>query len=286
MALSISIRHLGFPYSPVSWYGCSILQGRSILLIVKLQIALGTVILLAGVLALSWRLNNDHISQTPIPQTPLTPGMGFPQPDGDQEEEGSSSPTADEESQLLPNRLRSQSQPTTLPSKTGFHGTDKNNANGNKRASFSGSMKRSLRFSSAPLIANARNSDMLNVTRARRTTMAEVEEIWGELEEDTPTPLASPFSLRRLSARSTPVRDRPSNSLMSSGELPQVDESTSLLARSSTGRSYRDRRRRRSAPLENEREGKAQAAFGGLWKMRWWQNQGPPPGDGAGQTDE
>ncbi|KAF2172328.1 hypothetical protein M409DRAFT_17564 [Zasmidium cellare ATCC 36951] len=45
-------------------------------------IALGTVLLLAGVLALSWRLQDDddedhHLVQTDIPQTVLAPGMGF-----------------------------------------------------------------------------------------------------------------------------------------------------------------------------------------------------------------
>lgn len=45
-------------------------------------IAVGTVLLLAGVLALSWRLQDDddedhHIIQTDIPQTVLAPGMGF-----------------------------------------------------------------------------------------------------------------------------------------------------------------------------------------------------------------
>jgi len=46
-------------------------------------IALGTVLLLAGVLALSWRLEGEedeehpHIPKTEIPQTILAPGMGF-----------------------------------------------------------------------------------------------------------------------------------------------------------------------------------------------------------------
>ncbi len=52
-----------------------------------LLIALGTVILLSGVLALSWRLDEDHHPTNPVspkvhtrhltPQTPLTPGMGL-----------------------------------------------------------------------------------------------------------------------------------------------------------------------------------------------------------------
>ncbi|KAI4091510.1 MAG: hypothetical protein LQ344_004066 [Seirophora lacunosa] len=40
------------------------------------HIALGTLILLTGVLGLSWRLN-DPTTRPAVPQTPLTPGMGF-----------------------------------------------------------------------------------------------------------------------------------------------------------------------------------------------------------------
>ena len=199
--------------------------------------------------------------------------MGLPQPDSDQEEDETSISALDEESQLLPNRVRSQSQPANLPSKPGVDGMS-SNTKGNNRTSFSGSISRSLRFASAPLSPNARNGGTLGVTRARRTTMAEVDEIWGELEEDGPTPLSSPFGPRRSSARSTPSRDRPSSSIISSGELPPPDETTGLLARSGTGRSYRVWRRSRSAPLgHGERVGLAQEAVRGWWKMRWWRTR-------------
>ena len=205
--------------------------------------------------------------------------MGFPHPDSDQEEEGASIPTPDEESQLLPSRLRSQSQPAKLPSKASLNGMS-SNTNGNNRTSFSARTSRSLRFSSAPLTPNARNSDTLSATRARRTTMAEVDEIWGELEEDALTPLSSPFALRRSSARSTPLRDRPSRSMISSGELSPPNETTGLLARSDTGRNYHVWRRRRSAPLgDRETAGLAQEALGGWWKMRWWRNGAEPGND-------
>lgn len=104
--------------------------------------------------------------------------------------------------------------------------------------------------------------------------MAEVDEIWGELSEDAPTPLA--FGPRRSSARSTPVGDRPSSALARSVELPPPDETTHLLARASTGRSYRDRRRRRSVPGgdEGRRDSAPQEALGGWWKMRWWKERG------------
>ncbi|KXL42478.1 hypothetical protein M433DRAFT_53521, partial [Acidomyces richmondensis BFW] len=66
-------------------------------------IAFGTVVLLAGVLALSWRFRDEeedeenmhiHMSQNEIPQTVLTPGLGFVgDPDSD---ENSESAIADE----------------------------------------------------------------------------------------------------------------------------------------------------------------------------------------------
>jgi len=59
-----------------------------------------------------------------------------------------------------------------------------------------------------------------------------------------------------------------------STELPP-DETTGLLARSETGRGYRDRKRRKSAPLGGDgTQDRAQDAFGGWWKMRWWRDKG------------
>ncbi|KAL9014966.1 MAG: hypothetical protein Q9173_000397 [Seirophora scorigena] len=51
-------------------------QTSRLSLLHALLIALGTLILLLGVLGLSWRLNDPTIRPA-VPQTPLTPGMGF-----------------------------------------------------------------------------------------------------------------------------------------------------------------------------------------------------------------
>jgi len=64
-----------------------------------------------------------------------------------------------------------------------------------------------------------------------------------------------------------------------STELPPPDETTGLLARSGTGRSYRDRKRRKSVPLggdgtQDQAQDRAQDALGGWWKMRWWRDKG------------
>ncbi|QIX00869.1 hypothetical protein AMS68_006386 [Peltaster fructicola] len=66
-------------------------------------IGLGTFILLAGVLALSWRLQDEdesntlehpHVAKAEIPQTVLAPGMGFV---GEPESESDHSPTEDDD---------------------------------------------------------------------------------------------------------------------------------------------------------------------------------------------
>ena len=59
------------------------------------KIALGTVILLAGVFALSWRLNDSEATPTPVGQGALAPGLGFV--DETTEEEEPMSSMTDEE---------------------------------------------------------------------------------------------------------------------------------------------------------------------------------------------
>ena len=64
------------------------------------KIALGTVILLLGVFALSWRLNSDPISRQPVSQNPLTPGLGMID-DERTDTDVTITPNGDEESALL-----------------------------------------------------------------------------------------------------------------------------------------------------------------------------------------
>ena len=211
------------------------------------QITLGTIILLAGVLALSWRLSNDT-PRTYIGQTPLTPGMGLVSDDSDSEIEADFLPDDDQESQM-----NSMNSPL-LDSKSG----ESSNAN-----------RRRFHNSQTP---TSKNNDLLGATRARRIGLTEANEIWGELEDSKPDPLSSPFSQRRSSARSTPSNVR---QVGETGHGVPPSESTALLERSNTGRSYKDRRRRRSVPLgdgstrERKRSG-LQNALGGWWKLAWW----------------
>ena len=123
--------------------------------------------------------------------------------------------------------------------------------------------------------------------RNPKGAITESEEIWEELEDDPVSPLA-PFHHhnRRASIRSTPSRDRP----QSGDGAP--NESTALLARSGTGRSYRDRRRRSTPGFGTQassngrdirRHSGQQEAVGGWWKMRWWRKRRKEGGrDGEG----
>lgn len=187
--------------------------------------------------------------------------MGFLPPDSDNDTEPSTPPT-DEESQLLP---KNSSPPNFR------------NGGGIRHATFEPRPKRNVRISSAPLPRRSRTATgtLSTITRNRQTGKAEVDELWGELEEGGPSPLMSPFSRRRSSARSTPLGFPPSSGMTESTELPPSDETTGLLARSGTGRSYRGRKRRKSVPPGgNGTQDRAQDALGGWWKMRWWRDKG------------
>lgn len=143
-----------------------------------------------------------------------------------------------------------------------------------------------------------KNNDLLSITHLRRKGITESEEIWEELEDDAPAEM-SPFSHRRSSARSTPISKLPSRE---NPRTENTNESTALLARSGTGRSYRDRKRRRSTPIsetqEMERRRRSTSsheALGGWWKMRnWWsgkdrkdkgKGKGTGNGNGNGNGD-
>ena len=138
-----------------------------------------------------------------------------------------------------------------------------------------------------PRTPTTKNNDLLAITRLRRKGITESEEIWEELEDDTLAEL-SPFSRRKSSARST----LPSKSIFQGITMDEnPDESTALLARSGTGRSYRNKRRRRSASVVEaaEREWRrrsvsSQEALGGWWKMKWWKGK-EGKGKGTGTDD-
>jgi len=210
------------------------------------QIALGTVILLLGVLSLSWRLSDEPTTRPTATQNPLTPGMGFVGDSSDSEDEISTAASyIDEEA-------------------TGANGEETDSLVHHCRTPHSST-------SNEPRTPTSKNNDLFSITRLRRPGITESEEIWDELEDDSLADL-SPFSHRR-------------SSVLSSRDQTLVDEdapteSTVLLSRTGTGRSYRDHRRRRSVPVldsgameRRRRSVSSQEALGGWWKMKWWKER-------------
>ena len=123
-----------------------------------------------------------------------------------------------------------------------------------------------------PRTPEIKNNDPLSTTHLRRKAITESEEIWEELEDDALVDLSP--SRRRGSTASKPLNSHLRGNLLDE----DTNESTTLLARSGTGRSYRDKRRRRSVPIseiqERQRVGRSASpheASGSWWKViTWW----------------
>lgn len=119
----------------------------------------------------------------------------------------------------------------------------------------------SVNGNAVPRTPTTKNNDLLSITRLRRKGMTESEEIWSELEDDTRS--TSPISHRRTSAMSMPTTTNADPS-------SPATETTSLLPRTGTGRTYKERRRR--STMHSERGGRrrstasgTQEALGGWW---------------------
>ena len=141
-----------------------------------------------------------------------------------------------------------------------------------------------------PRTPGIKNHDLSSITRLRRKGITESEEIWEELEDDALVDL-SPSSRRRGSAPSNPLNSRFRENFLDE----DTNESTTLLARSGTSRSYRDRKRRRSIPISEvqarQRVGRPASsleASGSWWKViAWWignekKDKGKDTGNGIG----
>jgi multidrug transporter EmrE-like cation transporter len=239
-------------------------------------IGLGTFILLTGVLALSWRLQDDEddsdeahrhqMAQADIPQTVLAPGMGFVgEPDTDT---GSNSPTDEETGSEEDLRRSSHSEGSPLLGKArsgrGSHGA---------------------------------NSPATTRRRKRASTLKEIYSIWEELGDgtnDDDEEQYGTFNRRRLSSASNhaasgaAVRSRPHSS--SGQETAIVDgineEDTTAdadtevqragLPRSNSlplGRRSRSGRRRR-----HSRTGQG-ALFSDMLRGEWWRSRKRRHGD-------
>ncbi|KAB8294778.1 hypothetical protein EYC80_006740 [Monilinia laxa] len=222
-------------------------------------IALGTAILLSGVLALSWRLNEEQ-TQPAVAQSALAPGLGLVEDTDDSSE----SFTADEEAAI-------------------------------------GAENQAL-LSGEPMTPTTKHDTIIGATRHVRKAvrLSEVNEIWGELEDDdansTPTRANRPRPPRPDSAPTLPR----SSTYDEEAGSPTPDENTTLLHRQVS--SSRRRRRRstgfpgftaRPAPRKKRSlRSDSQDATGGWWKMKWWKDRdrdheggsgkGPPSSPGGG----
>ncbi|MCJ1428443.1 hypothetical protein MMC29_006353, partial [Sticta canariensis] len=209
-------------------------QTSQLSLLSALLIALGTLILLTGVLALSWRLNNDPSTRPPIAQNPLTPGLGFVD-------------TESESSSLLPTSTEDEGD-------NDDRYDDEESAMGKESPYITTFNQDRTRPQSNDLRTPTSNNDFLNVTRLRRKAVTESQEIWEELEDASPLALPpSPWSRRdtrssslRSTASRPPAQRHGSAPVADEGDADDemADEETALLGRSGTGRTYRDRRRR------------------------------------------
>ncbi|KAI5369708.1 Putative magnesium transporter NIPA [Septoria linicola] len=214
-------------------------------------IALGTVLLLAGVLALSWRLQDDedgeehHQPKAEIPQTLIAPGMGFV---GDPDTESSDTASAHTDDEL--DSERETDEHTQLIRKT---------------------PKRSHTTTSRGLgqVAGRAHSHS-HRRRHRASTLREVRAIWESLE-DTEDQYGT-FDRRPSSAKTAPGPGTLSNGKggrrASAGKslepdlVADLDDDPPVLSRSSTAPvSRRPRRKSRSA------------LFSDLLSGGWWHSR-------------
>ncbi|KAF2712560.1 hypothetical protein K504DRAFT_474904 [Pleomassaria siparia CBS 279.74] len=175
-------------------------------------ITLGTVILLGGVVSLSWRLEENeeepttpihskHKGGVPTPQTVLTPGMGLVHGVLDEELES----PADLEEQQQPGR-RLLDERTPLLSRAGTGPSLTTTPRSKKRPSIASNQVHSPKASSSPR----------RPARRRRMTVSEqTNEIWNELNdrETLPSPAIRSVDLERRPRSGTlPARRRNTSS--------------------------------------------------------------------------
>lgn len=227
-------------------------------------IALGTVILLSGVLALSWRLSDEQ--HTPVGgQSSLAPGLGLVE-DTDGEEE--------EEDLLLANTSAVGAEDDVLPTTYTYNTFDSPEPDSARRTR---PKPLPLVPSNSSASSRRKSSFLPSLPRPR---WQERQEIWGELDDDE-VPY-SPLPVSRLRSKTLPANDA---SLIGShrrgisdtpfvlGEAPRSADS------SRPWRSgFRARRKSTGFPGFTARKssrrtsgGPVQGAIGGI--SRWWRNR-------------
>jgi len=193
------------------------------------------VILLSGVLALSWRLSGEP-APTPVSQSALVPGMGFV--DDANEDSGDD-----------------------------YYGSDEEIGIGGERQPL---------LQGDAYSPTAKYDKLLGATQLQRHRMTEVDEIWGELEDDA-TRFSASLPRRSISGLSTASRPRRS-------EDDATRETASLFG-STTARGNRNRRKRlaslqfrkpsreQSPQVVPPKDTQPQSALGGWWRLEWWKGR-------------
>lgn len=230
-------------------------------------IALGTVVLLSGVLALSWRLHDEEdaehpeMAQSEIPQTLLTPGLGFAaDPDDDTNESATLTEDEDEDEE--------QDERTTLLSRPRVD---------TLRASAS-------RSSRSP------RSPQLGRRRRRAATLKELSVIWHELGDEE-EPAYGTFD------GSEAAHERPSSAgqqrqrrhrRLSSGRTLDGNDDEEANLEGSLQRSKTAPSRRRSASGKRRRKSghEGGALFSDMLKRDWWRGKSKEEGDDEDGDDE
>lgn len=218
-------------------------------------IALGTVLLLAGVLALSWRLQDDDedgehhiVNKAEIPQTLIAPGMGFV---GDPDTESSDSASVHSEDELGSDQEADERSPLMRRS----------------------AQKRHASINHSPGHSHVHTSRR----RHRAATLKDVRAIWESLDTDDDY---GSLNRRPDSARTAPQGalgsgQHRSNRRSSTGKgsnLLAMDESETAvevspaLSRSNTAPATSHRPRRKSSYHGS-------ALFQDLLKRTWWNSK-------------
>lgn len=234
-------------------------------------ITLGTVILLSGVLALSWRLHDEQ--HTPgVGQSSLAPGLGLVE-DTEGEEE--------EETLLLGSHMRDEMGEDIPPTQSSGYST------------FKPALDGSASEEALPPAGTTPQRKRFSITSRALTSplprWAERAEIWGELEDiDGPESPSLPIANRRRSTTLGP--GDPSSPLFvrrRSVDLYRDDEAgpnTDPLLGPSPRRAFRRRRKSTGFPGFTARRtvgggrkvsggGGLQDAVGGFLRLKWWKGR-------------
>ncbi|KAI9731198.1 MAG: hypothetical protein M1834_005391 [Cirrosporium novae-zelandiae] len=225
-----------------------------------LLIALGTLILLAGVLALSWRLDDESSTSTnpAVAQSTLAPGLGLV----DSPEPSSTS--------LSPiNDLASSDEEAAL--------------GGERQPLLGGPPPHPYPRSRKSLPLKPSSSSLLRSTRRRRQSMIEADEIWDELQDTDPQFLLeqpNSHSRRSFSARSGPL---PGGGGRSTDALDAYHHphTRSPLLGDRKGKRSRSYGGRRNSDISSQHTTESENGIGGSrsglergggewWKLKWW----------------